>query len=44
MASIYPPATDGSQSSKDEDCFAKTLLKRLNLPDEPVMSMRMVNW
>jgi hypothetical protein len=36
VASIYPPSTDGSQSSKEEDSLAKTLMERLNLPDEPI--------
>jgi hypothetical protein len=36
MAGVYPPVTDGSMSSSDEDCLAKTLLHRLNLPEEPI--------
>jgi hypothetical protein len=36
MAAIYPPSTDGSESSKEEECFAKTLMDRLNLPDKPI--------
>lgn len=36
VASIYPASTDGSQSSAAEDSLAKTLMNRLNLPDEPV--------
>jgi hypothetical protein len=36
MASIYPASTDGSHASADEDCLAKTLLNRLNLPEEPI--------
>ena len=36
MAAIYPPSTDGSETTKDEDCFAKTLMDRLNLPDKPI--------
>jgi hypothetical protein len=36
VASIYPPSTDGSQSLKEEDSLAKTLMDRLNLPDEPI--------
>jgi hypothetical protein len=36
VASIYPPATDGNQATADEDCLAKTLLHRLNLPEEPI--------
>jgi hypothetical protein len=31
MASIYPQAT------ADEECLAKTLLRRLDMPDEPVV-------
>ena len=36
MASIFPAATDGSQATEDEDCLARTLLNRLDLPTEPV--------
>ncbi len=36
MAKIFPEATDGSQASAEEDCLARTLLNRLDLPDEPI--------
>jgi hypothetical protein len=36
MAGVYPALTDGSQATTDEDCLAKTLLDRLNIPDKPV--------
>jgi hypothetical protein len=37
MASIFPGTeADGLQATSEEDCFAKTLLHRLNLPQEPV--------
>jgi len=36
MAGVYPPLTDGSQATTDEDCLARTLLNRLNIPDKPV--------
>jgi len=36
MASIFPASTDGSYATTEEDCLAKTLLDRLNLPDKPV--------
>ena len=36
MAAIYPPSTDGSETTKDEDCFAKSLMDRLGLPDTPI--------
>jgi hypothetical protein len=36
VASIFPPATDGSEASSEEDSLAKTLLHRLNLPEEPI--------
>jgi hypothetical protein len=36
VAEIYPPSTDGSHVTADEDCLAKTLLHRLNIPDEPI--------
>ena len=37
MAHIFPKPTDGSQTSTEEECLAKTLLRRMDLPDEPVM-------
>lgn len=37
MAHIYPPATDGSQTSKDEESLAETLLDRLKIPKTPVV-------
>ena len=36
VAGVYPPLTDGSQATKDEDCLAKTLLDQLGIPDKPV--------
>jgi hypothetical protein len=36
MAAIFPASTDGSQATEDEDCLARTLLNRLDLPTEPV--------
>jgi hypothetical protein len=36
VAEIFPEATDGSQASADEECLAKTLLRKLDLPEEPV--------
>jgi hypothetical protein len=36
VAEIYPPSTDGSHATAEEDCLAKTLLHRLNIPDEPI--------
>ena len=36
VASIYPPQADQDSATADEDCFAKTLLHRLNIPDEPI--------
>jgi hypothetical protein len=35
MASIYPPAPDGSQATTEEDCLAKILLDGLNIPIKP---------
>ena len=29
MAAIYPPSTDGSETTRDEECFAKSLMDRL---------------
>jgi hypothetical protein len=37
VAKIFPEATDGSQASADEECLAATLLRRLDLPLEPVV-------
>jgi hypothetical protein len=36
VAKIFPEATDGSQASVDEECLAKTLLRRLDVPENPV--------
>ena len=36
MAGVYPPATDGSQATPEEDCLAKTLLDRLGPERKPV--------
>jgi seryl-tRNA synthetase len=36
MAEIYPPQADQDTATADEDCLAKTLLNRLNIPDEPI--------
>ena len=38
MAGVYPASTDGSFASAEEDCLAKTLLDRLNIPDDPVIA------
>lgn len=29
MAGVYPPASDGTQATEEEDCLAKTLLDRV---------------
>ena len=36
VAEIYPPSTDGSHATANDDSLAQTLMRRLNLPDEPV--------
>lgn len=36
MASIYPPSTDGSFSTKHEESLAETLMRSLGLPDKPI--------
>jgi hypothetical protein len=36
VAEIYPASTDGSHATADEDCLARTLLNRMDVPDEPV--------
>jgi hypothetical protein len=38
MAKIYPPATDGSEATKQEECLAQTLLRRLEIPETPVVA------
>lgn len=37
VAHIYPQAPEGELSTTDEESLAKTLLDRLNIPDEPVI-------
>jgi hypothetical protein len=37
MANIFPTPTDGSESTKDEDSLAETLLQRLNIPTTPIV-------
>src|SRR5260370_32550760 len=37
MAHIFPPPTDESETSKDEDSLAETLLDRLNIPKRPLV-------
>ena len=37
MTHIFPPATDGSLKSKDEESLAETLLDRLKIPKTPVV-------
>ena len=36
LAKIFPAATDGSEATEDEDSLARTLLKRMGLPDVPI--------
>ena len=36
MAAIYPSTTDQNQVTTEEESLAKTLLRRLNLPEEPI--------
>lgn len=38
MAGVYPPATDGSQATTEEDCLAKTLLDRLGPERKPAVT------
>jgi hypothetical protein len=35
MAGVYPATSDDGQTTEAEDCLAKTLLDRLNLPHKP---------
>lgn len=37
VAEIFPTPTDGSQATEEEESLAKTLLRRLDLPDEPIV-------
>lgn len=37
VAEIFPAPTDGSQGTQEEDSLARTLLNRLDLPDEPIV-------
>ncbi len=36
MAEIFPSQADQDAATEDEDCLAKTLLNRLNIPDVPI--------
>jgi hypothetical protein len=36
VAAIYPPQADQDAATADEDCLARTLLNRLNIPDVPI--------
>ena len=36
MAEIFPLSTDGSHATENEDSLARTLLNRLDIPDEPI--------
>ena len=38
MAHVYPEVNDGSEATENEDCLARTLLKRLNIPETPVVA------
>jgi hypothetical protein len=35
VAGVFPPAIGGEQATQEEDCLAKTLLERLNIPKKP---------
>jgi hypothetical protein len=36
MASIFPPEANTDLADPEEECLAKTLLRRLNIPEEPI--------
>jgi hypothetical protein len=36
LAGVYPPATEMTGPTENEESLAKTLLRRLNLPEEPI--------
>jgi hypothetical protein len=35
MAGVYPATSEDGQTTQEEDCLAKTLLDRLNVPHKP---------
>jgi hypothetical protein len=35
MAGVYPATSEDGQTTQEEDCLAKTLLDRLNVPHQP---------
>lgn len=35
MAGVFPATTEDGQTTQEEDCLAKTLLDRLNVPHKP---------
>jgi hypothetical protein len=36
VAEIFPGVNDGNETTAEEESLARTLLKRLNIPDEPI--------
>ena len=36
LANIHPVASDGSEESEEKDNLARTLMRALNLPEEPI--------
>jgi hypothetical protein len=38
LANIFPPSTDENIASTEEESFAQTLLRRLDIPDHPVVA------
>ncbi len=38
VASIYPPSNDGREATEHEESLAQTLLRRLNVPESPVVA------
>jgi hypothetical protein len=36
MAGVFPTINEGDHATEEEDCLAKTLLDRLNIPRKPV--------
>ena len=38
LAHVFPEVNDGSEATEHEDSLAQTLLRRLNIPTEPVVA------
>jgi hypothetical protein len=43
VAEVYPPSTDRSHATTDEDSLARTLLNRMGMPEEPIARAKRTN-